>query len=447
MAQAAAHRTSQGKQGALTLGNLAWFAVAVCAVAVAFLVRSPYMAYMLYAFLLLVVLSHITSRAWLSGLDCTRTLSADTVRQGEEVEIETTITNRRGWPIPWIFFEDHIPEGFPLRGDNLRLAILMPGRSVTLRYALRCTRRGYHRVGPLLMESGDLFGLQKRFRTGVRQDYVSVLPTVAYIDTFNISARRPQGPVRISNRVYEDPTRITGVREYVPGDPMNRIHWKVSARAGELYVRQYEPSSVLGATLVLDLFTPWYQGEDGPSRMELAITTAASVAYLLQMSGEQVGLLTNARDAAEVARYEVESSDTLSRQEADAGMAGEAGSDRLNPLEVPTRRSPIQARMIIENLARVLPSDGLDAGRLLMSAFRRLPRDAALLPIVPTVTEDFALALGALKLSGFAVTVFLIANAAQHMKVADLLAAQEINLIHIEHERNLHEFSPAQIGR
>lgn len=427
--------------------NALWFVVALVALGVAFLVQAPYMAFAVYAFLLLVFLAHFSSVAWLSGLDCTRTISQTTLRQGEDAEVVVTLTNRRGWPIPWIFIEDLAPGDFPRMGDTTRLAVLMPGRSITLRYTLTCPRRGYHRIGPLLMESGDLFGLQKRFRTGQQQDYISVLPTVAYIDTFNIGARRPQGPVRISNRVYEDPTRISGLREYVRGDPLNRIHWKASARTGELFVKQSEPSNVLGATIILDLFGAWYQGEDGPERMELAITAAASFAYLLQSSGEQVGLLTNARDAAEVARYDVEARESLSRNEAEGNIVGEGISDRLNPLTVPTRRSPVQAMLIVENLARVLPTDGLDVGQLILSEFRRLPHDAALLPIVPQVTEDLALLLGQMKLSGFAVTAFLIKNPASYQKAASLLMTHEINLIHIEHERQLHEISPARIGR
>ncbi|MCC6793932.1 MAG: DUF58 domain-containing protein [Candidatus Hydrogenedentes bacterium] len=427
--------------------NAFWFVVAGVALATAFIVKAPYVAFAVYAFLLLVTIANLSSLAWLSGLDCTRAISQTVMAQGEETNVEVTLTNRRGWPIPWIFVEDLAPGGFPRDGDNSRLAILMPGRSITLNYTLTCPRRGYHRIGPLLMESGDLFGLQKRFKTGQQQDYISVLPTVAYIDTFNIAARRPQGPVRISNRVYEDPTRIASLREYVPGDPMNRIHWKASARTGELFVKQSEPANVLGATLILDLFGPLYQGEDGEERMELAITTTASIGYLLQMSGEQIGMMTNARDAAEVAKWEVESRQSLSRQEAEYNVVGEGESDRLSPLTVPTRRSPVQALQIVENLARVLPTDGLDIGQTILAQFERLPRDAALIPIVPQVTEDLSIILAQMKLSGFAVTVFLIKNQASYERAAALLLAHEINCIHIEHERQLHEISPNRIGR
>jgi len=427
--------------------NIFWFFIGAVALGVAFGVQSPSMAFVVYAFVLLVVIANVSSRLWLAGLDCERTVQPTTLWQGEEAEVIVEVHNRRGWPIPWIYVEDTTPPGFPTVGERCRLAVLMPGRSLTLNYRIRCPKRGYHKIGPLLMESGDLFGLQKRFRTGKRQDYVSVLPTVAYIETFTISARRPQGPVRISHRAYEDPTRISGLREYVPGDPLNRIHWKASARAQQLYVKTNEPSNVLGATLLLDLFHVFYLDEAGEERMELAITTAASLAYLLQLSGEQVGLLTNARDAAEVARYELETQETFSRQDAEDELLNEVASVRISPLEVPTRRSPVQARTILENLARVLPTDSLDAASLIMASYERLPRDAALIPIVPKVTPELVLALATMKESGFAVTVFLIKNSKDHMNSAAALASHHINLIHIEHERDLHEISPQYIGR
>ena len=425
--------------------NALWFIIGGIVLALAFALRSPYLAYAAYAFLLLVGIAHFSSWAWLSGLDCQRTVDRATVHQGESITVDVAVENRRGWPIPWLYVEDLHPADFARAGDNARLAVLMPGRSLRFQYTLTCPRRGYHRIGPLLMESGDLFGLQRRFVTGKRQDYVSVLPTVAYIETFTIAARRPQGPVRITNRIYEDPSRIAGVREYQRGDPLNRIHWKVSARTGDLFTKQAEPSNVLGATLVLDLHRDAYAGEKAEQRMELAITTVASLAYLLQLSGEQLGMITNARDAADVARYEVAGTETLSRQDAESGVAGEDHADTLRPLEVPTRRSPVQALHIIENLARVLPTDGLDVGALLMAEFRKQPRDATLIPVVPQVTPELARVLAQMKLSGFSVTVFIIDNYHGYEEASVVLAADGIDVLHIETERDLHEISPARI--
>lgn len=427
--------------------NAVWFAIAAGLLAVAFLVKSPYMAFAIYAFLLLLLVARVSSMAWLAGLDCTRGIDHTTLQQGEEAEVEVEVKNARGWPIPWIYFEDYHPADFPRNGDNKRLAILMPGRSIKLRYKLQFPRRGYHRIGPLLMESGDLFGLQKRFRTGERQDYVSVLPTVAYIETFNIASKRPQGPVRLSHRIYADPTRISNIREYVPGDPLNTIHWKATARTGQLHVKTHEPSSVVGGTLILDLHEDSYKPEKKEERLELAITTTASIAYLLQMSGEQVGMITNAYDAAEVAKYEIAVQRGVARQDVDAAVAGEDDSTRISPLSVPTMRSPGQAQKIIENLARVVPGHGLDAIGMLLSEYRNLPRDAALLPVVPQVSESLALTLGSMKLAGFNVSVFFINDRKGYEEAASLLAPHSIHVFHITHERSLHEISPALIGR
>lgn len=428
------------------MNNLIWFVLGGIALALAFLLQSPYMAFAVYTFLLLVGLAHFSSLAWLSGLDCTRTISTDTVLQGEEVRVKVVVENKRGWPIPWIFLEDYHPKDFPRVGQNKLLAFIMPGHSVSMEYRLRCPRRGYHRIGPLLMESGDLFGLQRRFRTGVRQDYVSVLPTVAYIETFNVATKRPHGPVRLSNRIYTDPTRINSIREYVPGDPLNTIHWKATARTGRLHVKTHEPSSVIGGTLVLDLHEASYKPERKEERMELAITTTASIAYLLQMSGEQVGMITNARDAAEVAQYDVARHETLNRQDVDAEVEGELVSTTMSPLCVETARSPFQIQRIIQNLARVLPTDGLDGQHLIMNQYQSLPRDATVMVVAPIITDRMANTLAAIKLSGFNVSVFLIMDQRAYEEAASFLAPHYIPVFHIEHERSLHEISPARIG-
>lgn len=426
--------------------NLIWVAIAAAGIAVAFLVKSPYMAYSIYAFLLLVGVAHVSSIAWLAGLDAERAVSKETLQQGEDVDVTVTVRNRRGWPIPWIYFEDLFPGFCHRAGDNTRLAIVMPGRSVTMNYRLTFPKRGYHRIGPLVMESGDLFGLQRRFRTGMQQHYVSVLPTIAYIDTFNISAKRPQGPVRTSLKIYEDPTRLASLREYERGDPLNRIHWKSSARTGQLYTKTYEPSAVTGGTLILDLHEDSYVPEERDLRMELAITTTASIAYLLQASGEQVGMLTNGLDAAEEAQYDVESRRAVAREDVAASVVGESESDRISPLKVPTMRSTVQAQQVAENLARILPGHGLDCSQLLLNEFRALPRDAALLPVVPYVSEEFALTLAEMQLSGFSVSVFFIRNRKGYEDAAARLAPYNIHVFHIREESDLHELAPQKIG-
>jgi len=162
-------------------------------------------------------------------------------------------------------------------------------------YQLECVRRGYYQLGPLILETGDLFGLHRRYRVVTSPHFLLVYPSVV-----PWRLRRGVAPahceVRLTHRLYEDPTRIAGVRSYQAGDPLNRVHWRATARTGKLHSKVYEPTSVAGATLLLEFHCGAYDTRQEPFRSELAVTAAASIANACT-DGSAVGLVTNARDA------------------------------------------------------------------------------------------------------------------------------------------------------
>ena len=89
-------------------------------------------------------------------------------------------------------------------------------------------------------------------------------------------------------RLYEDPTRIAGVRRYEAGDPLNRVHWRATARTGVLHSKVYEPSTVVGVTLLLDFHIAAHDPRHEPVRSELAITAAASIANAVYLLGQRL---------------------------------------------------------------------------------------------------------------------------------------------------------------
>src|SRR5947199_348691 len=211
----------------------------------------------------------------------------------------------------------------------------------------------------------------------------------------------------MSYRLYEDPTRISGVRAYERGDPLNRVHWRATARTGVLHSKVYEPSTVAGATLLLEFHAAAHEKKHEPHRSELAITAAASIANAVYLLNQQVGLVTNGRDAADRIRHEGWAHDHRSRAAALASASVREKSDRLQPLIVPTRRGSEQLMRILETLARVELTDGLPLPALIEEAASRMPRDATVIAILPPGSADSALALGNLRRRGFAVTVLL----------------------------------------
>ena len=181
--------------------------------------------------------------------------------------------------VAWALVEDLLPKGailydppsLKVTGRRVLLSMFRAQAKKQILYQLACNRRGYYQIGPLIVETGDLFGLHRRFRVAAEPDFLMVLPKVIPLSGYELSSKRPIGEVRMSYRLYEDPTRIAGIRSYQQGDSLNRIHWGATARTGLLHSKVYEPSTVAGVTLLVDFHMEGYDPRDEPVRSELAI--------------------------------------------------------------------------------------------------------------------------------------------------------------------------------
>src|SRR5262249_40087230 len=153
------------------------------------------------------------------------------------------IRNTGALPVAWVLVEDTLPRNaldiraprLKVKGKRMRIATVGGKGEMELKYSLEGGGRGYHQIGPLGLEAGDLFGLHRRFRVLAEPKFVLVYPRIVPLVGYELASRRPIGDVRIQHRLYEDPTRIAGVRPYQQGDPLNRVHWRVTARTGALH--------------------------------------------------------------------------------------------------------------------------------------------------------------------------------------------------------------------
>ncbi len=373
------------------------------------------LAYAMYALLGLLLVSRYLTRAWAESLTATRECNRLSANVGDTVAVVVNIQNNGSLPIPWYLVEDllprqaliHNPPNLKVQGRRVQLSMLRAGARRQLLYQLQCNRRGYYQLGPLVLETGDLFGLHRRYRVATKPQFLLVYPQVMPLEGYDVSSRRPIGEVTMTYRLYEDPTRIAGVRRYETGDPLNRVHWKATARTGLLHSKVYEPSTIAGATLLLDFHRDSHQARHEPYRSELAVTAAASIANAVYEMGQQIGLITNGRDAADRIRQEGWDYDIRSRDAARKVGGMLADSDRLQPVVVDTRRGAEQLMRILESLARVELTDGLTLPQLIGETESRLPRDATVIAMLPAVTEQHAIALANLRRSGYAVTAIL----------------------------------------
>src|SRR6266540_983548 len=299
-----------------------WFLGILLLLCAALVLESGLLAFATYTLLGLLLVSRVLARNWIVHLRARRTValrgqkrepneetwddsdvvSSEAARTthaevGDRVVVRVTVRNSGVMPVPWVLIEDLLPaQGLKkdarlkVKGKNLQLSMLRSGGETSVRYQIECLRRGYYQIGPLVLEGGDLFGLHRRYRVETKPNYLLVYPRIVPLQGYELSSRRPIGDVRLMHRLYEDPTRIAGVRPYEPGDPLNRIHWRATARTGTLHSKITEPSTLIGSTVILDFHAAGYHARGEPHRSELAVTTALSLANAVYEMGQQVGL-------------------------------------------------------------------------------------------------------------------------------------------------------------
>jgi uncharacterized repeat protein (TIGR01451 family) len=423
-----------------------WFLGALLLLLAALVLESGLLAYAMYVLLALLVLSRFLTRSWIQNLSATRHCDRAIAEVGHSVTVNVTVRNNGALPVAWVLLEDILPakalienrSRLRVKKKRFKIALLGPYASTLLSYEIEFKMRGYYQVGPLVLESGDLFGLHRRYRVGSAPHFVLVYPKVIPLEDYELASRRPIGEILLTHRLYEDPTRIAGVRGYEAGDPLNRVHWRATARTGTLHSKLYEPSTIAGATLVLDFHTVGYDSRREPQRSEVAVTATASLAHALYQMGQQVGLVTNGRDAADRIRLEGWAHDFRTRQAAQESAGMREESERLQPLVVETRRGVEQFQRIRETLARVELTDGLTLAELIYETASRLPRDATVVAILGEAGPETALALGSLRRRGYAVSAILVIfeDVALEEAQRHLLAAG-IEVRHLKNEAEL----------
>ena len=172
------------------------------------------------------------------------------------------------------------------RDVDVHVRSLRAGQTVAVHYELPTSRRGEFTIGPLAIITRDPFGLWQGRRPVGGELNLLVYPRIHPV------APRPAGRTRhiegpVSDTAPRGTTTFHSLREYVPGDDVRRIHWRSTARLGELMVREHVDTSLPSTVVVLDTRADRYVG-DG---FEEAVDVAASVIASSQQHGFPVQLV------------------------------------------------------------------------------------------------------------------------------------------------------------
>lgn len=173
------------------------------------------------------------------------------------------------------------------------------GNATTLSYELRPPRRGIFPVGPMTVRLGDGFGLATTELVVGEQQSITVTPEVVPLGDTGMSMAAGDGESRLVQRRATGDDDDAMTREYRTGDAMRRVHWRATARFGDLMVRQEEQRSFPEARIIVDtrrngyrdVSTDVHDGDAESESFEWVVRMLASVAVHLRRAGFLVSIL------------------------------------------------------------------------------------------------------------------------------------------------------------
>ncbi|MBZ5736803.1 DUF58 domain-containing protein [Nocardioides mangrovi] len=224
-------------------------------------------------------------------LTLVRTVTPQLVAAGQPARVSLTLANDGIAPNGVLLLEDQVPYVLGTRPRFVAEGIGQGWRhSVT--YQVRSDVRGRFEIGPMSVRIGDPFGLVELGRTFRTTVPLTVTPRTVALPQIPLggawTGSGDNRPRAFATGSAEDVT----VREYRRGDDLRRVHWRSSARVGELMVRREEQPWQSRATLFLDNRVTAHRGQGIASSLEAAVSAAASIAVHLTRRGFAVRLVT-----------------------------------------------------------------------------------------------------------------------------------------------------------
>jgi uncharacterized protein (DUF58 family) len=162
-------------------------------------------------------------------------------------------------------------------------------RDVT--YPVRADTRGRYSVGPLAVRLTDPFGLCELTRSFATVDDLIVTPVVNVLPNIRLGGDWAGGGDSSARSVAASGSDDAATREYRHGDDLRKVHWRSTARVGELMVRREEQPFQSRATLLLDGRLNAHRGDGPGSSYEYAVSAVASIAVTLARAGFLLRLL------------------------------------------------------------------------------------------------------------------------------------------------------------
>lgn len=225
-------------------------------------------------------------------LSCARRLDPPRTEVGGEATVTLRLENVTRLPTGLLLIEDTVPYALGARPRFVLDRVESKGiREID--YRVRSDLRGRFTIGPLSVRITDPFGLVELTRAFTISDTLVVTPQVVALPHVRLSGEWTGGGDSRTRSVAAAGDDDVAPREYRQGDDLRRVHWRSTARHGELMVRREEQQWQSRGALLLDTRRHAHRGEGPRSSFEVAVSAAASIGVHLAREGLGLRLVTD----------------------------------------------------------------------------------------------------------------------------------------------------------
>lgn len=276
----------------LTTRGRCFVAAAIATAVAAFLLGENDLLRIAVLLLILPVLACIAVGRTRFRLSCSRTISPDRIQVGNPTQVVLRLENMSRIPTGLMLLEDHVPYALGSR-PRFILNRLRSHAASSVTYSVRADVRGRYDLGPLTVRLSDPFGLCEVTRSFVSTSKLVVTPVVTPLPAVRISGERSGSGESRARSVAVHGEDDAATREYRHGDDLRKVHWRSTARTGELMVRREEQPWHSKASLLLDTRAIAHRGDGPTSSFEWSVSAIASAGVHLGRAGYTTRLVTD----------------------------------------------------------------------------------------------------------------------------------------------------------
>ena len=276
----------------VVLRRLQFLFAATVLVVAAFSTGINFLFFLVYLVAGLLGAAYLYARYSLHGISARFEVLNPQLQAGDILRVAFHVEDTSRFARPVIEFSNdaNLPAGLPGR------AIGLGGRSTRHWIAkVPLSRRGSYRISALRLRGGDPFGFFSREVTAGEPATVTVFPRVFDLPLWRLPTAAVDGNVASRQRTETSSPLVNGIRPYLHGDALSRVHWLSSARHQELQVKEFELEQAADLWVVIDLDRAAHAGVGLDSSSELAISAAASIALRTLGENRAVGVAVSGR--------------------------------------------------------------------------------------------------------------------------------------------------------